>query len=134
MREIDRVTGVIVDAAIYVHRRLGPGLLESVYEEVLAGVLLSRGLCVVRQLPVHVEIDGNVHKKAFIIDLLVNESVVVELKSSEKLPAVSAMQLLTYLRLTHLEVGLLINFGLPTLIAGLKRIVNDYREDNSPAS
>jgi iron complex transport system substrate-binding protein len=127
MREIDDVSGIIVDAAYKVHTGLGPGLLESVYEAVLAQELGRRGLAVERQKPISFEYDGITFEEGFRVDLLVENKVVVELKSVEKIAPVHPKQLLTYLKLMHLPVGLLINFGAATLKEGLQRIVNNYQ-------
>lgn len=133
-RAIDDITGQIVDAAFKVHTSLGPGLLESVYEMVLAKELETRGLQTERQKPVSFEFDGLRFEDAFRVDLLVEGLVVVELKSVETLAPVHSKQLLTYLRLLHLSVGLLINFGAATLKEGLHRIVNNYTPSPSPSS
>ncbi len=132
MTEIDDITGEIVDAAYKLHTRLGPGLLESVYEVVLAKELERRGLKVERQKSVPFEFDGIWFDEGLRLDLLVEETVVVELKSVENLAPVHSRQLLTYLRLLNLSVGLLINFGAPTLKQGLHRIVSNYRPSASP--
>jgi GxxExxY protein len=126
MRDTNAITGEIVDAAYGIHRRLGPGLLESVYETLLENVLLQRGFTVVRQKPVPFEFDGLRFDEGFRVDLLVDDRVVIELKSVEKAAPVHLKQLLTYLRLLNLRVGLLINFGAPTLKEGIRRVVNDY--------
>ena len=126
MRETNAITGEIVDAAYGIHRRLGPGLLESVYEALLARILTERGLAVERQKPVPFEFEGLRLDEGFRVDLLVEERVVVELKSAERTNPVHAKQVLTYLRLMNLPVGLLINFGAPTLKEGLKRVINGY--------
>lgn len=130
---IDEVTGVIVDAALDIHRRLGPGLLESVYEAVLAHELRRRELVVRRQVAVRFEYEGMSFDEGFRVDLLVEGSVIVELKSVERTSPVHAKQVLTYLRLLGQPVGLLINFGAPTLREGLKRVVNNYTP-TSPTS
>ena len=124
MRDVNLITGQIVDAAYRLHTRLGPGLLESVYEAVLARSLEQRGLHVERQKPVSFEFDGMRFEDAFRVDLLVENLVVVELKSVEKLVPVHPKQVLTYLRLLDLPVGLLINFGAATLKDGVRRISN----------
>ncbi|HEY9429670.1 MAG TPA: GxxExxY protein [Gemmatimonadaceae bacterium] len=129
MREPDDVSGEIIDAALGIHRRIGPGLLESVYETLLAGELSRRGLAVERQKVATFDI-GNFHfAHGFRLDLLVERAVAVELKSVEQLQHVHRAQLLTYIRLLHLPIGLLINFGGLTLKEGLVRLVN-----NLPAS
>ena len=132
MDTLDRISGAILDLSIRIHRELGPGLLESVYETVLAGKLAAAGFEVQRQRPVDIEFDGLAFNAAFRIDLLVNQRVLVEIKSVERLNAVHAKQLLTYLRLTKQPLGLLINFGGATLKEGFKRLVNDYRPSASP--
>lgn len=132
MRELDDITGAIVDAAMKIHRELGPGLLESVYEAVLARMLERRGFHVERQKGIRFEYDGMVFEEGFRTDLLVESRVVVELKSVEKLAPVHGKQLLTYLRLMNLPVGLLINFGGATLKEGLHRVVNNLQPSASP--
>lgn len=132
MRELDDITGAIIDAALKIHIGLGPGLLESVYEVVLARSLEKRGLAFERQRAIAFEYDGMVFREGFRVDLLVEKQVVVELKSQETLAPVHAKQVLTYLRLLNLQVGLLINFGAPTLKQGLHRIVNGLRSSASP--
>jgi GxxExxY protein len=126
MRDIDQITGDVLDAAIRLHRELGPGLLESVYETVLAGQIARLGYPVVRQHPVDIEVDGLRFEAAFRIDILVDERLLIEIKSVDQLHASHAKQLLTYLRLTKQPVGLLINFGGATLKEGFRRLVNDY--------
>ena len=116
---LDEVTGAIVDEAVRLHRDLGPGLLESVYEAILEKMLIGRGLSVERQKRVVFEYSGIHFDEGLRIDLLVEGSVVVELKSVEKLAPVHAKQVLTYLKLLDLPVGLLINFGGATLKEGL---------------
>lgn len=132
IREIDLVSGDVVDVALRIHREIGPGLLESVYETILASKLAEMGYSVVRQQPIDIEFEGLRFAGAFRIDLLVDERLLVEIKSVERLLPVHGKQLLTYLRLTRQPVGLLINFGCETLKEGLKRIVNDYRPSASP--
>jgi GxxExxY protein len=129
--ETDEITGQVVDAAFKLHTRLGPGLLESVYELVLARELERRGLTVERQKPVSFEFDGLRFDDAFRIDLLIEGCVVVELKSVETLAPVHSKQILTYLRLLNLPVGLLINFGAATMKEGLHRVVNNYQPSSS---
>lgn len=125
-------TGAIIDAAISLHRELGPGLFESVYESILAAELARRGLRVQRQHPIGFSYDGLEFDNAFHVDLLVDECVVVELKAVDKLAPVHTRQLLTYLRLSGLDVGLLLNFGAGTMKEGLKRVVNDIAPSASP--
>jgi GxxExxY protein len=126
MKDVNEVTREIVDAAIFVHTRLGPGLFESVYEAVLGQEMERRGFTVRRQMAMPLEIDGLRFEEAFRIDLFVDGQVVVELKSVDRLAPVHSKQVLTYLRLMKLPLGLLINFGGLTLKEGLRRIVNSY--------
>ena len=132
VKELDDITGAVVDAALKIHKELGPGLLESVYEVVLARELDRRGFKVERQKPIRFEYDGMVFEEGFRTDLLVESRVVVELKSVEDIASVHGKQLLTYLRLMHLPVGLLINFGAATFKEGLRRIVNNLPSSASP--
>jgi GxxExxY protein len=132
MKDIDAITGDVVTLAIRLHRELGPGLLESVYEMVLAGKLAAMGYQVARQRAVDIEFDGLRFPAAFRIDLLIDERLLLEIKSVERLTAAHAKQLLTYLRLTGQPVGLLINFGGATLKEGLRRLVNNHNTSASP--
>ena len=132
MKDIEQISGDVIDVAIRLHRQLGPGLLESVYEAILASKLAAMGYAVARQCPIDIEFEGLHFKAAFKIDLLVDGRLLVEIKSTERLAAVHGKQLLTYLRLTQQPVGLLVNFGGETLKEGLKRIVNDYTPSASP--
>ena len=132
MLELEAISGDVIDVALRLHRDLGPGLLESVYEMLLAARLERMGYRIARQRAIDVEFDGIRFPAAFRIDILVDERLLVEVKSVERLTPVHGKQLLTYLRLTQQPVGLLINFGGETLKEGLKRIVNDYRPSASP--
>ena len=134
MRPIDEVSGDVVDAALRLHRDLGPGLLESVYEALLAGQLGRLGYRVDRQKAIDIDYDGLHFPSAFRIDLLVDNRLLVEIKSVEQLSRAHAKQLLTYLRLIRQPVGLLINFGGATLREGIRRVVNDYRPTASELS
>ena len=127
MRDIDEISGDVLDVSIRLHRELGPGLLETVYETVLAAQLAKMGYSVARQRPIDIEFEGLRFEAAFRVDLLVDQRLLVEVKSVEQLHPAHAKQLLTYLRLTRQPVGLLINFGGATLIEGFRRLVNDYR-------
>lgn len=133
MRQLDEITGAIVDAALGIHRELGPGMLESVSQVALASELRRRGLRVQRHVPISFCFRGEVFANAFRADLIIEDEIIVELKSIEHLAPVHAKQLLTYLRLSDRRVGLLINFGAPVLKDGLKRIVNDLPATRSPA-
>lgn len=132
IKPLDEVTGGIVDACVKLHTNLGPGLLESIYETVLARDLERRGFRVERQKPVSFEYDGIDFVDALRVDILVESRVVVEIKSVEKLLPVHPKQLLTYLRLLKLPVGLLVNFGAPSMKEGLHRIVNGLAPSESP--
>ncbi|HVM37449.1 MAG TPA: GxxExxY protein [Sphingomicrobium sp.] len=126
MSRLDQITGDVLDLSIRLHRELGSGLLESVYEAVLAGKLAAAGYRVERQKAIGIEFEGMRFDAAFRIDLLIEGTLLVEVKSLERLSAAHAKQLLTYLRLTKQPVGLLINFGGATLKEGFKRLVNNY--------
>lgn len=116
----------IIDAAVKLHRKLGPGLLESVYKTSLCADLVLRGLSVQREVPVLLILDGRKLGKSFSVDLLVNAAVVVEVKAIKRLAPVHFRQISTYLKLLELPIGLLMNFGGATLKQGLHRIVNGY--------
>jgi iron complex transport system substrate-binding protein len=128
---LDDITGTIVDESIRIHRARGPGLLESVYEIILASVLERRGFHVERQRPIRFSHDGVEFVHAFRADLVVDERVIVEVKSIERIAAVHPKSLLIYLRLTNLHVGLLLNFGAPIMKDGIKRVVNDLAPGES---
>ena len=132
MNSLDTISGAVLDLSIKMHRDLGPGLLESVYETVLAGKLAKLGYSVDRQRPVDIEFEDMRFEAAFRIDLLVNATLLIEIKSVERLNAAHAKQLLTYLRLTKQPLGLLINFGGATLREGFRRLVNNYDPSASP--
>jgi GxxExxY protein len=124
----NQISSVIVDTAIDIHRRLGPGLLESVYRVVLAHELVKRGLQVETEVPIAVEWDGLRMELGFRADLIVEHSLLVELKSVETVLPVHKKQLLTYLRLTNLQLGLLLNFGAALMKDGTHRVVNGLNE------
>lgn len=122
---INDVSSVIVDAAIQIHRELGPGLLESVYESVLSYELEQRGLRVERQVSIPIQYPNLQIADAFRADLIVNRAMIVELKSVEQVAPVHKKQLLTYLRLTKMRVGLLLNFGCDVMKSGIHRVANN---------
>jgi GxxExxY protein len=124
--ETDEITGAVIDVAVQAHRVFGPCLLESLYESVLACELRRRGLSTDRQRLIKISYDGIDSEDAFRADLIVEERVIVEVKSVDRLARVHAKQLLTYLRLTNLRVGLLLNFGAETMKEGIERVVNNY--------
>jgi GxxExxY protein len=118
----------IMDGAFEIHRTLGPGLLESVYEAILARKLQDAGLAVERQAPIPIRFEDMTFDEGFRADLIVERRVIVELKSVERLQPVHGKQLLTYLRLSGCRLGLLINFGEHLLKHGFKRVVNGLDE------
>jgi GxxExxY protein len=117
------ITGRIVNAAYAVHSQLGPGLLESVYEKCLAHAMRRRGLVVQRQLLLPIEFEGAILPSALRLDMLVNESVIVEVKAVEIVLPVHKAQLRTYLKLSGHKVGLLLNFNVPLIKSGIIRAV-----------
>jgi GxxExxY protein len=119
----------ILDSAFVVHTKLGPGLLESVYEVVLAHELKKKGLAVERQKPMPILYDNIRFDEAYRSDRLVNSKVIVELKSVESVSALHAKQVLTQLRLSGLKLGLLLNFGEAHLKNGIKRLINGQLEE-----
>ena len=124
--QLEHFARAVVDCGFQLHRDIGPGLLESVYEVLLFRLLLQRGLRVARQVPIAIAYQGVVIDNAFKADLLVEDRLLIELKSTEKHEPVHAKQVTTYLRLMKLPLGLLINFGMPTFKDGIRRIANDY--------
>lgn len=120
----DEVARVIVDAAFQIHVKLGPGLLESAYQAVLLHELRLRGLSVEEEVGVPIEWNGLRLETGFRADLIVEDKVIVELKSVERIAPVHKKQLLTYLRLTNLRLGLLINFGESLIKDGITRVIN----------
>ena len=118
----------IMGAAFLIHRTLGPGLLETVYEVILVKKLSKMGVAVERKVPVPIQFENIKFDEGFRADLIVSEKVIVELKSVERLQPVHSKQLLTYLRLTDMRLGLLINFGENLLKNGFKRVVNGLAE------
>jgi GxxExxY protein len=124
--QLNQVSGQIVDTAFHIHSKLGPELLESVYEAILAKELERRGLFIERQKAVPIEFEGLHFEEGFRADLIVERAIVIELKSVETLAPVHYKQVLTYLRLLDYRLGLLINFGAAVLKDGIKRIVNKF--------
>jgi len=129
---IDGITGEIIRAAIEVHRSLGPGLLESTYEACLAIELTDRSLRTERQRSFPLLYRSIKLEHGYRVDLLVQESVIVEVKALEQLLPVHHAQLLSYLRLARLQVGLLINFNVVSLRSGIRRVVNSYSPSPRP--
>lgn len=132
--EINQITKAIIGSAIEVHRALGPGLLESAYEECLCREMELRGIPFERQRPLPVEYKGLRLDCGYRLDLLVSNRVVVEIKAVEDLLAVHEAQLLTYLKLGGWKVGLLINFNVPVLTQGIRRRVLGLKEERQKNS
>jgi len=123
--ELERLARIAVDCGFKLHDELGPGLLESVYEACLFHSLAKRGLYVEKQVAVPIIFDGMVLQEAFRADLVVEERLLIELKSTEQHAPVHAKQVITYLRLMNLPLGLLMNFGAPTFKQGCRRLINN---------
>jgi GxxExxY protein len=126
--KLEAMAAAVIDTAMGVHIDVGPGLLESVYETLLASRLQKTGLNVDRQMPVKARIDDIDFADAFRADIVVEKILLVEIKSVERLAPIHTRQTLTYLRLLKQPLGLLINFGGITLKEGLKRVSNNYRQ------
>jgi len=126
--DAEEISAIVVDCAYKLHVEAGPGLLESVYEVVLARMLEERGLEVKRQVPVPIELMGLKFDEGFRADLFVKGRFLIELKSVERLLPVHSKQVLTYLRLLNLPLGLLINYGSATFKEGVHRIVNHHKD------
>jgi len=123
---LNKLSGIILDCSIEVHRNLGPGLLESVYEVCLCKELSLRGIKFQKQVSLPVNYKGEKLDVDYRIDLLVENEIIVELKSVEQMIPVYEAQLLTYLKLADKKLGLLINFNVPRLVDGFKRMLNGY--------
>jgi GxxExxY protein len=128
----NEISSIIINTAIDIHRKLGPGLLESVYLAVLEYELKKRGLAVRKEVPVPVQWDNLRLEIGFRADLIVEGMVLIELKSVEQVAAVHKKQVLTYIKLTDLRLGLLVNFGAELLKHGITRIINGTIEDGQP--
>lgn len=124
LTEYNKITEAVIKCAIEVHKELGPGLMESVYEVCLMKLLRDEGLLVKRQVVVPVQFKGERLEKEFIIDILVEDSVILELKSIEGILPVHEAQLVTYLKLADKRLGLLINFNVVLLKDGIRRKIN----------
>jgi GxxExxY protein len=120
----NKIGKIVVDASIHLHRTLGPGLLESVYEATLARRLKKLGLNVARQVSVPIEFEGEQFDEGFRADLIIEGKVILELKSVEKISPAHKKQLLTYLKLTGLKLGFLLNFGEELMKQGITRAIN----------
>ena len=125
--ETERLAALAVDAAFHLHRDLGPGLIESVYEALLAVRFEEAGVKVDRQKPIDIKYQGIHFRAAFVADLILDDRLLIELKSVERTAPVHVKQVLTYIRLMHLPLGLLVNFGTATFREGVRRVINDRR-------
>lgn len=123
--KLEQLVADVLNCGLQLHRDIGPGLLESVYEQVFADRLHALGLKVDRQQPVNIVIDGKSYPEAFRFDILVNRQLLIEIKSIERIGPVHISQTLTYIRLMNLPLGLLLNFGNETFKQGIRRVVND---------
>ena len=120
----NNIGDILVDSAIYIHKKLGPGLLESVYEVILMKQLTKKGLTVQRQVAIPMEFEGEYFDEGFRVDLFIEGKVIVELKSVEKITHAHKKQLLTYLKLTDTKVGYILNFGTCFMKDGICRIIS----------
>lgn len=126
-RNVEEMSAIVVDCAYRLHVEAGPGLLETVYEVVLAKLLEKEGLQVRRQVPVPIELMDMRFDEGFRADIIVEDRLLLELKSVENIAPVHSKQVLTYLKLLNLPLGLLINFGAATIKDGIKRISNNHQ-------
>lgn len=126
--KIDAIAAEIVDSALKIHKELGPGLLESAYEACMQHELVKRGLTVERQKAQPVRYDGLTIDAGYRLDLVVNDEVVIELKSVEQTLPIHQAQLLTYLKLSDKSLGFLINFNVPLIKDGIRRLANHFKE------
>ena len=124
----NEIGNILIDTAMYVHKELGAGLFENVYEVVLMRLLEKKGLFIQRQVSVPIEFEGECFDEGFRIDILINGKVIVELKSVEKITPSHKKQLITYLRLTKMKVGYILNFGSALMKDGITRIINGVLE------
>ena len=126
--DVEELSAIAVDCGLKVHRELGPGMLESAYEAVLAHILSKRGLFVERQKVIPIIYDGITVEQGFRADIIIENKLLIELKTVERLSPLHARQVTTYLKFTGLSVGLLMNFSSEKFTDGLKRLVNNHRE------
>ena len=124
--KINEITSIIIEECIYIHKTLGPGLFESVYEKILAYPLRKRGLFVEEQKPLEVVFEEVKMDLGYRTDLLVEGQVLIDAKSLEEIPKIAKKQMNTYLRLLDYRVGLLINFNVEILVNGIQRFANKY--------
>jgi iron complex transport system substrate-binding protein len=128
MVHVEELARIAVDAGFELHKEIGPGLLESVYEALLAASLVQRGIKVDRQKPIELRYQGLIFAEGFRADLILADRLILEIKSVDHLVPVHGKQLLTYLRLMNLPLGLVMNFGGGTFREGVKRVVNQHTD------
>lgn len=124
--QLNKLTGIILDASIAVHKEMGPGLLESVYQQCLAKELNIRGVNFTMSVPVPLIYKGYLLNKDYVMDILVEDEIIIELKAVEGILPVHEAQIISYLKLAHKQLGVLINFNVPKLKEGFKRFVNNF--------
>ncbi len=129
--DVEELSAIAVDCGLKVHRELGPGMLESAYEAVLAHLLDKKGLFVERQKVIPIIYDGLLVEQGFRADLIIENKLLIELKTVERLSPLHARQVMTYLKFTGLSVGLLTNFSCEKFTDGLKRLVNNHRQTSN---
>lgn len=134
VNKLNFISGAVLDASIEVHKNLGPGLLESVYELCLLKELKKRNINAVRQLELPIIYKGEVIDKNFCIDILAENEVIIELKTVEKIMPIHKAQIMTYLKLSDKKLGLLINFNVPLLKDGFERVLNGIFPKNNSVS
>jgi len=120
----NEIGDIIIDTAFNLHNRLGPGLLESVYEIILTNLLTRKGLSVQRQVSIPIEFEGKYFNEGFRVDVFVEGKVIIELKSVEKITGAHKKQLLTYMKLTNTKLGYILNFGSELMKTGIIRVIN----------
>jgi GxxExxY protein len=128
MMNMNQLSSKIIGAAIEVHKTLGPGLLESAYEECLCHELSIQGLLFEKQKPLSIDYKGKKLDCGYRLDIVVEKAIIIELKSCEKIEPIHKAQLLTYLKLSGLNLGLILNFNVPLMRDGIVRIVNEFSE------
>jgi GxxExxY protein len=128
VKSIDELASIVVDAGFQIHNEIGPGLLESAYEAILAHMLVSHGLVVERQKVIPIKFRDLIIDQGFRADIVIDNRLLVELKSVEALQPVHGKQVLTYLKLMNLPLGLLINFNVPMFRNGIRRIANGHAD------
>jgi GxxExxY protein len=126
--DLNKLSNIIIGAAIEVHKILGPGLLESAYEECLCKEFILRNLSIERQKPLPLEYKGEKLDCGYRLDVVIEQAIIVELKSCKEIEPIHKAQLLTYLKLSKLSLGLLFNFNVPLMRDGVVRIVNEFNE------